>query len=537
MVINIISNFDFISPKITLFYEGNKRYSTTIGGIFTIIITLVGIFVFINQLFSFLNYDINGIEYYRKYIASLGYEINNNKNSIFIFINFLDFSLENKDINFNKIRLVGIFSSSSNVNNESFFERDHWLFANCNSINLESELIKLSEDNLKKAVCIKHYYNSKEKKYYSINDKNFKTPRIDNTSDIFNIYAHKCVNNSITNQIYGNCASEDEIINYIDKQIFLIRFSFLSHQINSEDYKNLNQLYINSVDSRMQMKNTYTFNVLTFCPLIIEKEHGVIFNNVITEKFYTFQGNKMASDDNLNTNDILNLFYIVFENVSHSYRCSYKTIYDLFARVTILIHIVYYILFFVNYIFNLFIAILNIQNVVFHKKIAHNDKIIHSFSENYKYNLGNKSIKIIKNPTFIAGNRNKFEFSSRHDISKNGLLSKKGSNHRFDENINNNEQINNNIHQKNFVGIRKVRTKYIEDKNFDNMIFAKKNILLFFKYLICHKWNNSPLLLFDSIQKKLLSVEHLFQMHLLLLYIKKNNNETNLVNIYKFFYE
>ena len=534
---NFFKIIDLISPKITIFYEGNRRYSTKIGAIFTIIIIFVGIYCFINQLLSYLNNDINYIQHYRNYIDNLGsYVFNNSINSFFTFINFLDYSVKNTDIDLNKIRLVATFTSFINVNELSFFGNDHWLFANCNSINLDTKLIKLSEDDLKKAICIKYYYNSNERQYYSINDKNFKTPKIEKSSDSFNIFAHKCINNSITNQIYGNCSSENEINDYINNKIFRIKFSFLAHQINTKDSKNPDQLYINSINSKIQMKNTYTSNSLTFSPLIFERDIGKLFDNIIIEKFYSFQGYIKSTEENLKTNDILNLFRIMFENSSHSYKISYKTIYDLISKIIILIETLYYILFFVNYIFNLVKANIIIQKIIFYKKFAHDHKIIHLFSENYKFNLGHESISNIRNSSLNAENINIFNSVNLNDISKNRILSKKSSRVQLIENINNkNEPKNNILYRKSFGD--KIQVKHIEEKIFGNMIFNKKDILLFFKYLICEKWNNSPLLLFDSIQKKVLSVEHLLQMHLLLLFFKKNNKENNLFDIYKFFYE
>ena len=59
MVINFLQNIDFISPNITLFYEGKKRFPTMIGGIITIIICFVAIISFSNQLISYLNYEVN----------------------------------------------------------------------------------------------------------------------------------------------------------------------------------------------------------------------------------------------------------------------------------------------------------------------------------------------------------------------------------------------------------------------------------------------------------------------------------------------
>ena len=533
---NLLKAMDVISPEITLFYEGNRRYSTIIGGIFSIIIIFVGLYSFTNQLISYLNYDIKYIQHYRNYIGNFDYEFNNDINSFFIFVNFIDYSMANADIDLNKIRLIATFSTFTNINESTFFENEHWLFTNCDSMNLENELVKLSDNGLKKSVCIKYYYNSNEKHYYSINDENFKKPKIEKSSDILSIFAHKCVNNAITNQIYGNCSSESEIINYINNKIFSIKLSFLAHQINTNNAKNPDQLYINSVNSKIQMKDTYISNILTFSPLIIEKDARIIFDNMITKKSYTFQESKKYTEENLKTYDILNSFSIMFENVSHSYKISYKTIYDLLTKVIILIETLYYIIFFVNYIFNLVKANIIIQKIIFYKKFAHDHKIIHLFSENYKFNLGHESISNVRNSSLNAENINIFNSVNLNDISKNRILSKKSSRVQLIENINNkNEPKNNILYRKSFGD--KIQVKHIEEKIFGNMIFNKKDILLFFKYLICEKWNNSPLLLFDSIQKKVLSVEHLLQMHLLLLFFKKNNKENNLVDIYKFFYE
>ena len=540
MVKNYFKAIDFISPKITIFYDGDKRHSTSIGGIFTIIIFSVGIFCFIDQLSSLLNFDINYIQHYRNYISNFGsYEFNNNINSFFIFVNFLDYSIINTNIDLNKIRLIATFKAYTNVNELSFFENDHWLFAPCNSINLEKDLIKLSEVDLKKAVCIKYFYNNKEKKYYSINDKDFKAPKIERSLDSLSIFAYKCINNSITDQIYGNCAPENEIIDYINNQIYAMKFNFLTHQINTEKHKNPDKLYINSINSRIQMKKTYISNTLTFSPLIIERDIGLIFANMITENFYSFQGSVKLTEENLETNDILNLFHVRFENISHSYKLTYKTIYDLLTREIIIIETLYYIFFIVNYIFNLVEANINMQNIIFNKKFTHDRKTIHLFSENFKYNLGHKLVKTIRNPSKNSDKKNRSKNSNKNDVSKNNLMSNKSSILQLNDNINNikSKQINNIFGRNNFTDACKIHVKYVEDLIFGKMVFTQKDIFFFFKYLICNKWNNSPLVLFESIQKKLLSVEHLFQMHLILLYIKKNKKKTNLMDIYQFFYE
>ena len=392
MVTNFLQNIDLISPKITLFYEGNRRYPTILGGLFTIIICLVIIISFIEQFISFLNYDVKEVQYYRKYLDDIGtYEFNNNKESVFININFLSFYKKPVDIDLNKVMLFASVEPIRTINEESFSAVDHWLFDYCSKIKLEKELI--SSIDISKAVCISYYYSSNDTKYYSINDKNFQTPKITSSPSSLCVYATKCVNNSITNQIYGNCAPENEIIDYVKNNPLLVQFNFLSHQVNSENSKNPDEIIFNYLTSRIQLKDeSYSTNVLTFSPLLIAKKVGFLFNKVIINKIFTFQNYKKSTESDLDSENIFNLFYVSFENTSQYYKYSYKTIYDIFANITIIIQITFYVLQTVNYFFNLFIANICIQNIIFPKKIlSDNNQILRSFSDNYEFNSNNKN--------------------------------------------------------------------------------------------------------------------------------------------------
>ena len=104
--------------------------------------------------------------------------------------------------------------------------------------------------------------------------------------------------------------------------------------------------------------------------------------------------------------------------------------------------------------------------------------------------------------------------SSKNESKKDKII-KKDSAMVLQENISNIGHLNSlNVLNMQKIDANKNDYKYEDDQIFGKMKFSPKDIILFFKYLLCNKWNNSPLLLFDSIQKKLISVEHLFQTHL-----------------------
>ena len=534
MIKNYLPLFDTISPKITLFNNGDRRYSTTIGGIFTIIIYCVGIYGFINQLFSYINFDIDNIQYYRKTLdESEPYKLNNDKGSIFIYIDILTPPTVAIDIDLSKIRMIGLFNDTIDIREKSFFKHEHWLFGKCDSFNIDRKLKNLANNDLNKSMCVEYYYNTNTNTYYSSNDKNYKSPDI-TSSNYFNIYIYKCVNDSTSNQIYGNCSEENEIEDYIKKNTLVMKYSYLSHQINSNNHKNPNQLFISSIISRIRMEKTYSTNSVTFTPLIIERETGIFFDNMKIDKTYSYQGYKKSTENNSNTKDILNFFAITIENNAHYYKYSYKTIYDVFTKVTILIQVTYYILFSINYIINLFAANINIINIIFHKKLQDTHKIRQFFSNNYTANLANvrlnNKIQKINDSSIIK------MFSN--NSSEDNKLFNQGSAIVLKENISKIRELNNrNIQSMKKMGVYKRDYKYYENKILSKMKISIKDIILFFKYLVCNKWNNSPLLLFDSIQKKLISVEHLFQMHLLLLTLKKHKRRANMIDIYNFFYE
>ena len=64
-------------------------------------------------------------------------------------------------------------------NNRNIYKIDHWLYGQCNN-NTDTQGINnlMYQDYFNKSACIKKYFNSKEGRYYSNNEKGFKWPVI-----------------------------------------------------------------------------------------------------------------------------------------------------------------------------------------------------------------------------------------------------------------------------------------------------------------------------------------------------------------------
>ena len=141
------------------------------------------------------------------------------------------------------------------------------------------------------------------------------------------------------------------------------------------------------------MKDTFTSISVTFNPLIIEKDKRTFFSDTNIDQAFSYQEYKKSKESNTNKKDILNSFSITFENLGHYYKYSYKTIFDILEKVTILIQLLYYVFFIINYIYNLFLGNVKIQNIIFHKKLPYTRKIRNLFSDNYEFNLVNGNFK------------------------------------------------------------------------------------------------------------------------------------------------
>ena len=82
-----LSNFDFLSPEITLFYKGNERHSSIFSGIITILLFFFIIFLIIFLSIDFIFKKNPTSFFYNKYIENLG-PTDLNSTGIFHFLFF-----------------------------------------------------------------------------------------------------------------------------------------------------------------------------------------------------------------------------------------------------------------------------------------------------------------------------------------------------------------------------------------------------------------------------------------------------------------
>ena len=183
---------DFLSPPITLFHLERRTHTSKIGGLFVILMGCIYIAYFSYLFFHLITHSRITSIFYKKFQSEKGY-YSFNSSSIFHFIQIYS---SDKGGYFDKFesKYIRAYTTFENFDkkNSNLELYDHWVFDSCqkniDDKDLDSNLFKNIE-NFTNGVCIKYYYNSKEKKYYFLKENGFIWPQIKHgISDGNNIY-------------------------------------------------------------------------------------------------------------------------------------------------------------------------------------------------------------------------------------------------------------------------------------------------------------------------------------------------------------
>jgi hypothetical protein len=227
-------------------------------------------------------------------------------------------------------------------------------------------------DNFTNSACIRYYYKYQDKKYYSIEDKEFIWPYLEHgTARKDNVYltatVQKCTNNSIINRLFGECPPQKEIDDYVNKYI-AIYFYFTDTQINPFNYTNPIKKYINTITSIIGTNFTFVENYIHFSPLKIKTNEGQIISKSYENNSFYFDSNRMGSAVNSKENFKLAKYYYILQNTAQIYERRYNNIVDILAQMGGLIQCIYYLFFWVNYLYNKFITASDTNKLFFHVK-------------------------------------------------------------------------------------------------------------------------------------------------------------------------
>ena len=376
-----LERLDFLSPKITLFYKYKQRHSSPFGGLLTLIMIIICIYFILKFLFTLFNHRTPSVIFYRKYEKDLSkYSLDSSSIPHLIWVKNYNNNSFKSIINAKAIRIILLadeYNYEANTSNLKNYE--HWVYDSCdkNDFGDYEKLIFNDEyinnnnsyNDIKNANCIRYYYDKTEQKYYSSKNKtlnnNFKYPYLEQgisnkNKTILSIFFEKCTNNSITNNIFGNCEKEENIQKYL-KEYNSAYIQILDHQIDLTDYNKPIQTYFMGISSLLLYNKGYEVKNVNLSPLLIRSNQNII-NNGYIEKNTTIIDSTQSTVIS-SGNQILLKYLFSIQNYKQIYERKYTDLFDAFSSIGGIIQFCYYVFYIINYFYNDFILILNTQNL------------------------------------------------------------------------------------------------------------------------------------------------------------------------------
>ena len=499
---------DFLSPPITLFHLERRTHTSKIGGFLVIILVTICVVYISYLLYYLLSYNRVTSTFFKKFEYEIGrYPFDSS--SIFHFIQI--FSAEYGGY-FDKYdtRYIRAFTTyvHSNFKNADLQLYDHWVFDTCrkdiDNKGLDPSLFE-HVDNFTNAVCIRHFYNSTEKKYYSLGEEGFFWPYLEHgTAQKNNLYLmtiiQKCTNDSIINKLFGNCPSQMEIDAYLS-QYFGIYLYFTDTQVDPFNYSKPVQKYLNTISSVIGTNQKYHESYIHYSPVKIKTKKGNLFGDSHELNTFFFDFNRKGSADNDPKYFTVAKYYHLMQNTVQIYERKYNNIFDFFSEIGGVVQVLFYIFFWVNYAYNKYIIAYDTNSLFFavkdndtqtqkieiktetNKNIStNNDDIIISSKKPLQKFISlqgmNKQKRALLNSNNNNNNntttKNKSKFFQREET----LIANKNSNKRRKS-----DNINQENEKKNYYYLSAIKfSKYINknDMNYSNLKLGESNNNLIF---------------------------------------------------------
>ena len=471
-------NLDYLSPKITLFYKYKKRHSSPIGGILTLLMIIICALFILKFLIRLFLHSSPSVIFYRKYENDLSkYSLDSSSIPHLIWLNNNDNENYKAIINNKAIRVILLAEENNYAANTSNLRNyEHWVYDSCENndfINYE-ELIfndyyiynKYNKD-VSNAICIKYYYDKTEQQYYSLKNKTlnnkFKYPYLEHgisnkNNTILSTVIEKCTNNSITNDIFGNCENEEDILTYLNEHNSAY-IQVLDHQVDLTNYNRPIQSYFMGISSFLLHNNGYEVNTINFNPLLIKSSENLMNDEVIEKNTVIIDSTQTTI---ISSNDKILLKYLFcIQNYKQIYERKYTDLFDAFSSIGGIVQFCYYVFYIINYFYNDFILILNTQNLFLNdpknkkitklipmnkrlsytidtKKVFKNNSIIRNYeSSNYLNEL--KYFKLVskdQRSAFNDGDISSLQLSESNNDKESKLMFKKNKNETLQDHSN-----------------------------------------------------------------------------------------------------
>ena len=184
-----LKKMDFLSPKITLWRNGELCHSSIFSGLLTLFAYTGVIAIGIILSLDFFQKRNPSAFYFNGFVENSGF-FPLNSSCMFNYIRMMNMISGKSDpIDYDSIRIIGLTiqinlyaESNRNLSNIT-----HWIYGPCNKENdIKGIESLITDDVYKNSACVRKYYNKEEQKYYSTNEKGFIWPSVDKGCSNYN---------------------------------------------------------------------------------------------------------------------------------------------------------------------------------------------------------------------------------------------------------------------------------------------------------------------------------------------------------------
>ena len=527
-----LRRIDMLSPKITLYYKQKNTHASVISGILTIIALSLIIIFTVMYFIRYANKENPTAYFFNRYIEDIG-TFSLSENHFFNFVQLVGSRREIKQIDFNKIEIVGV----NRIINDNFSEEDfnisHWIYGKCDEeIDISNIKDLLDDEGFDKSACLKKYYNKETKQYYNIYDKNFEWPSIKHGASHINVtflgvIIKRCTNTTFRLNNFGPCSSEDEINNYLNDGH--LSFNIIDHYIDILNYENPITRFLYPITQGLT-KDSYVTNNLNFNPGLIKTYDNLFSDKPVEKSTYFFHENSKTTTVLENTNIICS-FYIWMQNSQQYYERRYQKLQDALSDIGGIANLILIIAQCINYLiarYNMLVDTQELLKNIIKKNTSIYENLIKTHNPRkfikvniQKKNEDNSTLKIFESnknahiintdKTEIEKEENKKEINHKINVINSNNIEEETNRNKNEENI---EQQNEKRYQA-FEKLRRMSTRKFIRRDFslinENDYF---NCFSYFFYICLCKKINSNIKYYEELRRLIISEECMIQNYL-----------------------
>ena len=527
-----LRRIDMLSPKITLYYKQKNTHASVISGILTIIALSLIIIFTVMYFIRYAHKENPTAYFFNRYIEDIG-TFSLSENHFFNFVQLVGSRREIKQIDFNKIEIVGV----NRIINDNFSEEDfnisHWIYGKCDEeIDISNIKDLLDDEGFDKSACLKKYYNKETKQYYNIYDKNFEWPSIKHGASHINVtflgvIIKRCTNTTFRLNNFGPCSSEDEINNYLNDGH--LSFNIIDHYIDILNYENPITRFLYPITQGLT-KDSYVTNNLNFNPGLIKTYDNLFSDKPVEKSTYFFHENSKTTTVLENTNIICS-FYIWMQNSQQYYERRYQKLQDALSDIGGIANLILIIAQCINYLiarYNMLVDTQELLKNIIKKNTSIYENLIKTHNPRkfikvniQKKNEDNSTLKIFESnknahiintdKTEIEKEENKKEINHKINVINSNNIEEETNRNKNEENIDQ----QNEKRYKAFEKLRRMSTRKFIRRDFslinENDYF---NCFSYFFYICLCKRINSNIKYYEELRRLIISEECMIQNYL-----------------------